>query len=162
MPGAFPFSAPRFTDADEAKEKATLKEDELKRVEADLQGNSGEEWKDLETIDFMVSKLREFQTEVDALPQIQKQAYADAIAKVPQLVEEETNPMAFLRSVRYNAKVSRRRKTNRKCVFSFAGVARFLFFGFVVFFVVVPLRVLKTQTNLSCLVYCIVLLWLLL
>mmetsp|Transcript_31625 Transcript_31625/g.57261 ORF Transcript_31625/g.57261 Transcript_31625/m.57261 type:complete len:323 (+) Transcript_31625:175-1143(+) len=95
---AFSFSAPRFTDEDEARELAEMTEEERLEVQQDLYGTHVELE---ETNDLRERLLEEMQTCLDAIPDDDKRVYLEACQVCPRIVTSESAPIRFLRCENY-------------------------------------------------------------
>uniref|UniRef100_A0A7S1GIN1 CRAL-TRIO domain-containing protein n=1 Tax=Cyclophora tenuis TaxID=216820 RepID=A0A7S1GIN1_CYCTE len=107
MVTAFPFSAPRFTEEQQAKEKASLKDEEKAQIQRDIYGKGSDMDYPEETDEFLIPKLEMFQQEVDAIDY--KPAYLEALEKAPKIVEEESPAVTFLRCENYEPKPAAKR-----------------------------------------------------
>ena len=99
---AFSFSAPRFTDEDEARELAEMTEEERLEVQQDLYGTHVELE---ETDDLRETLLEEMQTCLDAIPDDDKRVYLEACQVCPRIVTSESAPIRFLRCENYQPEV---------------------------------------------------------
>ena len=97
----FSISAPHVTEEELQRERDALSEKERMEIEQDVQGTSVF----LETPDMTTQGLAQFQLEMSLIPDHKKEAYLEAIRRVPDIVEKETNPIKFLRSEHFDAKV---------------------------------------------------------
>lgn len=99
---AFSFSAPRFTDEDEARELMEMTEEERLEVQQDLYGTHVEME---ETDDLREMLLEEMQTCLDAIPEDDKRVYLEACQVCPRVVSSESAPIRFLRCENYQPEV---------------------------------------------------------
>ena len=101
---AFSFSAPVITEEDEQVERDNLTEEERQTVYDDLHGSGVHRIQ--ETEDMRAQGLVEMEQHLTSVPQEKKRDYLEAMKRCPDLVEEESNPLLFLRTDDYDAKVS--------------------------------------------------------
>lgn len=115
---AFTFTAPIITPDDERRERAALPPDILQRYEQEIFGTDKEVH---ETQNMVQNGLLLIQGALDGIPLDEKQAYVEALERVPQLVERESPRIAFLRATHYDAWAGARRLvdywTYRKKIF---------------------------------------------
>lgn len=96
------YTAPSVTEEDVKKERLSLSEEDLAKIDGDL---TGSEAMLRETPSMIERGLLEMQAALDAVPTEEKQSYERAQSECPQLVATETDPLIFLRSERFDAKV---------------------------------------------------------
>lgn len=98
---AFSFTAPTVSAEQIAEERKNLAEEERKQLQKDLYGRQEDEV--VET-DVMIEKgLSVMEDAIAEIPEMEKADYLEALERAPQLVERESNPVAFLRFEGYNA-----------------------------------------------------------
>lgn len=91
-----------FLPEDEKRERSSLSAEERKAIEADLKGNQEFE----ETEEMRRTGIQSLHDAMnDDVETMDKAAYLEACAQVPELVERESSPIAFLRSEQYDGKV---------------------------------------------------------
>jgi hypothetical protein len=97
-------TAPQFLPEQEKQERATLSQEEIAEIEEDIYYN----WivKFEETPEMKETGVQELQKALDAIAPFEKRALIEACEKVPDLVQRESDPAAFLRSERYNPEVN--------------------------------------------------------
>jgi hypothetical protein len=91
-------TAPLFTADDERLERETLTPEEIDAANQDILGTFSFE----ETDEMKVHGPVELQKALDEIPHEEKEAYLEALERVPHLVQTESNPILFLRSENYN------------------------------------------------------------
>jgi hypothetical protein len=104
MLSAFSFSAPRFSDEDELREKESLPAEQQLQIANDLFGGVQQE-----TVAQVVvqNAFVSFHDELEQIPDDLKQSFLQARQEAPELVEREANPMLFLRAEKYEPQVRR-------------------------------------------------------
>ena len=109
-------TAPQFTVEDERLEQETYTEEELQCAERDLFGipqppseieriaaaskSANGEVQESEELN---NVLEEFHQALEDIPFEEKEAYIEALDRVPQLIELESHPITFLKSTGYHA-----------------------------------------------------------
>jgi hypothetical protein len=89
-------TAPQFTAEDECLEQESYKEEELEAAERDLFGRTLEETQVSE--EELERLLQDFHQALEEIPLEDKEAYVEALERVPQLVELESHPLTFLKA----------------------------------------------------------------
>jgi hypothetical protein len=97
-------TAPQFLPEQENQERATLSQEEIAEIEEDIYYNCILKFE--ETPEMKETGVQELQKALDAMTPFEKRAHTEACEKVPELVKKETDPLAFLRSERYNPEVN--------------------------------------------------------
>ena len=98
----FSATAPQFLPEQEQNERENLSKEELVAIENDI--NQIQIFQETEEMKLRgITELQE--ALVTTIPKMQRRAYEEAQNRVPHLVEKESNPFAFLRSEKYDAKV---------------------------------------------------------
>lgn len=97
----FTFSAPFITPEQELAERNALTEEELEQLRRDTYGEDAPPLP--ENPSTVAQALRLFQEALQSLDASSKTAYLQALEQVPELVEQESNPIAFLRACQYDA-----------------------------------------------------------
>ena len=106
MSFSFSATAPIISPEQEKEERLALDDEERAALEADLHPNQNSieailnDSMDEASIEKAVSLFHEA---LDLIPEPQKAAYIEAAAQVPELIERESNPLAFLRCEKWNA-----------------------------------------------------------
>jgi hypothetical protein len=98
---AFSYTAPRFTEEQEQKERESTTEEEENVVSSDIFGVDAVIE---ETEELVIHSLAQFEEELAALPEKDKQGYSQALEECPLIVEQESAPIRFLRAEDYDAK----------------------------------------------------------
>lgn len=98
----FSFTAPQITAGQEKSEREGVTKDERQRIESDLLGPSTI----VETTDMIDSASSRLQEAMEKIPDAKKRAYNEAMEVAPDLVEEESPPLAFMRAEDHDADVS--------------------------------------------------------
>ena len=101
MLSAFSYTAPRFTEEQEQKERESLTEEEENVVSSDVFGVDAVIE---ETEELVIHSLAQFEEELATLPDEDKQGYSQALEECPLIVEQESAPIRFLRAEDYDAK----------------------------------------------------------
>lgn len=99
---AFSFSSPIFSDEDDRKEKALLTKEEREKIRKDMFGLD----KFKETEEMRKQGLIQMEDELLKIAENDKKSYLQALIRCPELVERESSSINFLRSRKYDAKVS--------------------------------------------------------
>jgi hypothetical protein len=94
-------TAPQFLPEQEKHERATLSQEEIAEIEEDINGTV----KFKETEEMKQAGVLGLQKAMEAISDFEKRAYKEACEVAPELVERESNPVAFLRCERYNGEV---------------------------------------------------------
>lgn len=97
----FSLSAPTFTLEDEYHERQSLSESERKQVKNDLFG-----FKTTESPQLLSEVRQILESKVLQMPPEKKSAYLQALARCPEIVDQESNPNAMLRAEDYDPLVS--------------------------------------------------------
>lgn len=98
---SFSFTAPFITEEEEKAERAALSEAERETIRRDLYGEHEDNADEPETSAERALEL--FHEALQAIPTEKKQAYMQAIERVSDLVEKETNPLLFLQGMNFDA-----------------------------------------------------------
>lgn len=106
MHACFSISAPQLTEKEQEEELEALTEEERLQIQNDVNGTA----RFMETEEMVTRGLIEFENQVELIPAQQKEAYLEAVQRVPHLVETETNPIKFLRCEHFDAKVRKQRR----------------------------------------------------
>ena len=104
-------TAPQFTLEQLAEEHASLSEEEKNWVHNDVYGTNyptddAFEVTVNETTEFLAELTELTKEQMDALPEMKKAAYLEAVEKCPDEIEYVANPIRFLRCMNYLPKVS--------------------------------------------------------
>jgi hypothetical protein len=94
-------TAPQFLPEQEKHERATLSPEEIAEIEGDINGTV----KFKETEEMKQTGLLGLQKAMEAISDFEKRGYKEACEVAPELVERESNTVAFLRCERYNGEV---------------------------------------------------------
>ena len=97
-------TAPQFTAEVERLEQETLTEEELTSANDVIYGTGSFN----ETDSMRCRGPAEMYMTLKDFPDEEKEAYLEALARAPQLVQTESDPLLFLRSENYNSWVSLR------------------------------------------------------
>lgn len=97
---AFSYTAPMFTKEQEDSERTTATEEEKEAASKDIYGD--------ETIDETASMVSDaalalFMQEMEAIPDDEKKGYLLALERCPLIIEQESDPVRFLRTEDYDA-----------------------------------------------------------
>jgi hypothetical protein len=103
MTTAYSFTAPRFTKEDDERERANLTTDEAHQIAIDIHGKHSIL---AENEELKVRCRLQLQEAIQGIPEEQKQSYLRAVELCPELVEQESDPLKFLRCDDYNVWVS--------------------------------------------------------
>ena len=108
---ALSMTAPQFTLEQLAEEHASLSEEEKNWVHNDVYGTNyptddAFEVTVNETTEFLAELTELTKEQMDALPEMKKAAYLEAVEKCPDEIEYVANPIRFLRCMNYLPKVS--------------------------------------------------------
>ena len=98
-------TAPRFTVEDERLEKESFTIEEIESAKIDLYGDNTDNKQQQDDDEFEVINddvLNEFYDALETFEQEEKDAYMEAMSKVPYLVEIESPPIDFLRAENFN------------------------------------------------------------
>lgn len=101
-------TAPSFTPAQEKEEKDTLPAEERAYIDSELFGTDTPfeiSMSEAEVTEAVV----ELRRRIDEMPVEEKEEYLEALERVPDLVERETNPLMFLRCDNFDVEVSAKR-----------------------------------------------------
>mmetsp|Transcript_88760 Transcript_88760/g.247022 ORF Transcript_88760/g.247022 Transcript_88760/m.247022 type:complete len:336 (-) Transcript_88760:305-1312(-) len=113
MPGkgwSVSYSAPAFTPEEEQDEKDNLSPEEFQLIEDELHGKQVFDFDAFETPDQVSSFLDEFDRYIrNKLPPELTETYFEAMEKVPHLVQQETDPLMFLRAEFFDVENAARR-----------------------------------------------------
>ena len=107
-------TAPCFTKQNEQEERESLSPEEAKYLQSEITGIDDTFIFDYEAthdIEHCVKEVEQYIAS-DTISAMQKKEYLQALDKCPNLVENETNPIMFLRSENYNIEV---RSINTLC-----------------------------------------------
>jgi hypothetical protein len=98
------FTAPQFTAEDQQREQESLTDADRTAIQEKLLG-----WMALrrETPQFLEKGVQQLEHALSEIPMTQKEAYQRALERAPEVVQDETNPVAFLRAEDYQPEVSR-------------------------------------------------------
>jgi hypothetical protein len=103
----FSFTAPHITPEEEQLERDALSETERTQLHTHLFGEEGDVDEEETLPENSIKNGRELMEQaVQLLPDIVKRDYLAARDRVPQLVERESEPMAFFRREKYDETVS--------------------------------------------------------
>jgi hypothetical protein len=97
---SFTFTAPVVTEQQEKEEREALTDDERRNLYQDVYG--GEQLV-TETEEMLQNGPRMLSEAILAIPDAAKAAYLEALETSPLLVEQESDPVAFLRCEKYDA-----------------------------------------------------------
>lgn len=95
-------TAPQFTSEDEQLERDNLTQEEMDAAVHDIYGTGTLE----ETEEMRIRGPIELEAALQDIPMEEKEAYLEAVARVPEIVEAESNFLLFLRSEDFNVWVS--------------------------------------------------------
>ena len=99
---AFTFTAPIVTPEEEIAEREALSTEERRQIHADLHGEHVAS-DHTETDEHPFSNvLHKLQSTLATIPDSDKRVLLDALKRVPELVQSESNPMLFLRDAHCN------------------------------------------------------------
>jgi hypothetical protein len=98
---AFSFTAPYISDEEEKAERGALTEDERQAIHHDLYGDADDDLEENESM--LQDGLLLLQEAIEEIPVEQKLDYLEALGRVPDLVENESSPVAFLRAQRFDS-----------------------------------------------------------
>jgi hypothetical protein len=99
-------TAPIVTLDDEQAEREALTEDERQTIHKEIYGVEDE----IKETDTMVERaVLILQEALHEIPDEEKQAYLEALERVPLLVERESDPISFIRCEKYDAWAAARR-----------------------------------------------------
>ena len=98
---AFSYTAPIFTEKQEREEAASITDEEKKSIRIDVFGvdKSIEE-----TEEVLERSLARFAEEIDAISDDNKKVYMVALQRCPNIVDQESPPIRFLRAENYDAR----------------------------------------------------------
>lgn len=96
------FTAPRFSEEELAMERRSLSQAELAEIDADVLGTRPVL---RETEQLVRRGLSELNAAIRALDPCKTMVYKEALKRCPDLVATETDPLIFLRSESFDAKV---------------------------------------------------------
>eukprot|EP00545_Synedropsis_sp_CCMP1620_P000948 CAMPEP_0119014106 /NCGR_PEP_ID=MMETSP1176-20130426/9357_1 /TAXON_ID=265551 /ORGANISM="Synedropsis recta cf, Strain CCMP1620" /LENGTH=311 /DNA_ID=CAMNT_0006967245 /DNA_START=25 /DNA_END=960 /DNA_ORIENTATION=- len=96
---AFSYTAPLFTKEKEAIERANATKEERDAAAKDVYGDEFVE----ETEKMVSDSLALFVEELEAIPNEEKEMYLQALKRCPIIVEQESDPIRFLRAEDYDA-----------------------------------------------------------
>jgi len=105
MPGYFSFTVPRISEEEERAEREALSEEEKRAIHDDMYGNGPNDGVE-ETEEMKVSGPLLLREALESIASTDKLDYLEAMKRSPRVVEQECNPIAFLRSEDYDAWVS--------------------------------------------------------
>jgi len=122
----FPATVPRFTDEDDAKERASLTEDEIKKIQLDLFGELSskttvmrtqqrrqqqqQQQRNPSTVTVGIDVVDDVEDYiVEKIPPEEKADYLEALERCPRVVENESPVLAFLKCEDFNAKAAAER-----------------------------------------------------
>jgi hypothetical protein len=91
-------TAPQFTAEDEQLERDNVTQEEMDAALHDIYGTGTLE----ETEEMRIRGPIELEAALQDIPMEEKEAYLEAVARVPEIVEAESNFLLFLRSEDYN------------------------------------------------------------
>jgi hypothetical protein len=97
---SFTFTAPVVTEQQEKEEREALSDEERKKLHEDVYG--GEQLV-TETEEMLRNGAWMLDEAVLAIPDEEKAAYLEALESAPELVEQESDPVPFLRCEKYDA-----------------------------------------------------------
>lgn len=104
------YSAPEFSAEEEEEERAKLSLEERKIIDDELHGKQVFDFDAFETPDHVSSFLDEFDRCIrNKLPPELTETYFEAMEKVPHLVQQETDPLMFLRAEFFDVENAARR-----------------------------------------------------
>jgi hypothetical protein len=104
-------TAPQFTGEDARLEQETYSDEEVEGAQRDLLGRPALEETQLSEED-LEQLLQDFYQALEEITLEEKEAYVEALERVPQLVELESNPLTFLRAEEYHAWAAAERLVN--------------------------------------------------
>jgi hypothetical protein len=99
----FSVTSPRITEADERKERESMKPEEFAEIEEDVRG-TGSVIK--ETDEMKVQAVLQLEEAIDMIPDNERIDYLRALELCPELVRTESESILFLRCENYNPWVS--------------------------------------------------------
>jgi hypothetical protein len=99
----FSFTAPAISEEEEKAEREALSVEERKQVHDDLFGTEDKDDDVPETTEMLENCLNLFREALEQIPDNSKQEYLEAMERAPEVVRQETDPVAFLRSQHYDA-----------------------------------------------------------
>jgi hypothetical protein len=97
------FTAPQFTPEDVQREQESLSEADRAAIQEKLLG-----WTAVcrETPELLKKGVQQLKDALSDIPIGQKEAYQRALERAPEVVQDETSPVAFLRAENYQPEVS--------------------------------------------------------
>jgi hypothetical protein len=105
MSTKFSATAPRFTEEADRREQESLSPAERKEILNDVQGTAAVDSAVVETPELRAKAVAKMEEELTRIPEHEKQEYMLALEICPELVTLETDPLRFLRSEDFHAKV---------------------------------------------------------
>ena len=109
MVSSYSATAPEFLPEDERKERDSLSPEEIKAIQNDVIHDHDYIYDHDETPEFVsdcIQQLHDIIKDDSIILPINKAAYYEACQKVPHLVEQESNPIKFLRCENYNVELA--------------------------------------------------------
>ena len=98
------FTAPVITPEFEQQERAALSQEELQAIDDEMHGRSSNLLPESEEMRQSAAAL--LHQELLGIPDREKLAYLEALERNADVVDQETDPVAFMRCERYNPGVS--------------------------------------------------------
>ena len=91
----FSITAPRFSEDDEQRERESVSPEEWAEIQRDLYGQDASS--DIEEVDDSLESKLTVKAAIAALEESKRSANEGALAKCPELVDSESDPVRFLR-----------------------------------------------------------------